>query len=99
MISSGEGELPVNASEGQAGSVGALLALVSASTGSHYHRHPHGSVKAASLTADNDDDRGGLGFWKWQSTVTQIAAWGSAILLCSLLGAMAGAVSLWMIRP
>jgi hypothetical protein len=90
MITSGEGGSSAAKWGHRSGGVGALIDLIHQRPTPHTFDHNLGSVKAPSLTPDNDDDLGGLGFWKWRSMVTQIVAWGAAITLLALTGIMSG---------
>lgn len=94
MITSGEGGSSAAYWGHKAGSVGALIALIQERPTPQTVNHNLGAVKAPMLTPDNDDDEGGLGFWKWQSMVTQIVAWGAAITLLVMIGAAIGMISL-----
>jgi hypothetical protein len=94
MISPWEGGTPAAEWGHRSGSVGALFDLI------HQRPAPHtvalnlGTVKAVSLTPDNDDDHGGLGFWRWRSMVQAIVAWATAISLLAMIGITAGAIAL-----
>lgn len=90
MISSGEGGTPAAAWGHKAGSVGALIAYVQQRPAPHTVALNLGAVKAPTLTPDNDDDYGALGYWRWRSMVMQIVAWGTVISLAALFGMIGG---------